>query len=57
MNALEKRLREILDVKGKSSFINQLLSNASEGSLIIIDTKHRKISCLPLDKNNIINKS
>ena len=54
---VEKRLRKILDVKGKSNFINQLLDNASEGSLIIIDTKHRKISCLQLDKNNTINKS
>ena len=58
MNALEKRLRKILDLSPdfQSNFVNQLVKNANEGSLIIIDTQHRQVSSLPLDKNKTIIK-
>lgn len=58
MNALEKRIRNILDLSPdfQSNFVNQLVKNANEGSLIIIDTKNRKVSSLPLDKNKTIIK-
>jgi hypothetical protein len=58
MNALEKRLRKILDLSPdfQSNFVNQLVKNANEGSLIIIDTKNRQVSSLPLDKNKTIIK-
>ena len=58
MNALEKRIRNILDLSPyfQSNFVNQLVKNANEGSLIIIDTKNRQVSSLPLDKNKTIIK-
>ena len=58
MNALEKRIRNILNLSPdfQSNFVNQLVKNANEGSLIIIDTKNRQVSSLPLDKNKTIIK-
>lgn len=58
MNALEKRIRNILNLSPnfQSNFVNQLVKNANEGHIIIIDTARRQVSSLPLDKNKTIIK-